>query len=123
MFMASSFMMSEIASAAINRNLSHSAFRVYVFLSMAADRSSLKGSFVPVGFEEAVRTLPGVKGKPMKISTLRENLRELRRLGLVETAISSEPDTYILVKQVGQAPTEPRKVGSRILHKDTGGDS
>lgn len=115
MFMANSARMSEISSAVINRNMSHSAFRLYVLLVLAADRSVPDGGFTPVSYEALTKTLPGVKGKPVVLSTIRENLRELRKAGLVETA-SMASGEYALIRLIGPDYTNPHSVGSQILY-------
>lgn len=115
MFMTSTAQMSEVASVAANRNITHAAFRLYVFLVMAADRRIPKGGFAPVGYEEIATVLPGVKGKPVTRTTLRDSLRELRQFGLIETAQSQEPSKYILVKLIRPEYVNAHELGQRIL--------
>lgn len=112
MFMTSSTQMSEIRSAAINRKVSHSAFRLYALLSVVADRSIPRGGFTPIDYEGVMKLLPGVKGKPVVLSTVRENLRELRRAGLIDTATSSEPTRFILVKLL-----DPERIDSDEIRR------
>lgn len=112
MFMATGAQMSEIRAAAVDREVSHSAFRLYTLLTVAADRSIPKGGFMAVSFEGVMKLLPGVKGKPVVLSTVRENLRELRRAGLIDMAISSEPSRFILVKLLS-----PKRVDSDTIRK------
>jgi len=78
-------MESRICAAVLNRNLTHSSFRLYcalvVFLKGRIEKTAT-GVSVPV----LKRTVPGVKGKPLSDGSLRESLRELQAEGLIEVA-------------------------------------
>ncbi|AYD81212.1 hypothetical protein SEA_JUSTBECAUSE_43 [Streptomyces phage JustBecause] len=76
-------MESRICAAVLNRNLTHSSFRLYCALVVL-----LKGRIEKTATEVSVpvlkRTVPGVKGKPLSDGSLRESLRELQAEGLIE---------------------------------------
>lgn len=107
--------MAEVRSAALNRNISHSAFRLYTLLSVSADRTIPKGGFASVSYAGLMKLLPGVKGKPVVLSTVKANLRELRRAYLIETSLSAEPDKYILVKLLKPGSVSADEITSRVL--------
>lgn len=107
--------MAEVRSAAVNRNVSHSSFRLYTLLSISADRSIPKGGFAAISYEGLMELLPGVKGKPVVLSTIKANLRELRQSRLIETAMSSEPDKYILVKLLKPEPVGADEIVKKVL--------
>jgi hypothetical protein len=72
-----------MCTALLNRDLTHSSFRLYVALAMALDERT---EDVTTGISvEALKALvPGVRGKPLGEGALREGLRDLQREGLIE---------------------------------------
>lgn len=74
-----------IRAALLNRNLTHSSFRLYCAVVIL-----LKGRSQDVTTGISVETLkallPGVRGKPLGEGALRENLRELLAEKLIEVA-------------------------------------
>ena len=77
--------LTNITSAAMNRDLTHSAFRLYVALVVALDSENPR-AYVGISVEALKATVPGVRGRPLGDSSLRANLRELQEAGLISTA-------------------------------------
>jgi len=74
----------QICTVLADREITHSSFRLYV--ALAAVLGSQSGGFAEIDVEGLKAAVPGVKGKPLGEGALRENLRELERLGLIEMA-------------------------------------
>lgn len=72
-------------SALLNREITHSAFRLYVALALAVPQRK-QTDFAEIYVDKMKEAVPGVRGKPLGEGPLRENLKELQRLGLIEMA-------------------------------------
>lgn len=97
--------LTNIMSAAVNRSLTHSAFRLYAALAIVLDGESPR-AYVGVSVEALKATVPGVRGKPLGDSALRVNLRELQEAGLISTAGSQWSKFAIQVKLL-DPPVDP----------------
>lgn len=71
-----------IGIALLNRDITHSSFRLYAALAAALQGHG--SGFAEIYVEGLKAEVPGVKGKPLGEGPLRENLRELERLDLIE---------------------------------------
>lgn len=71
-----------ICLALLDRELTHSSFRLYCVLAVLLNGESRE---VTTGLStaELKALVPGVKGKPLSEASLRENLRELEDRGLI----------------------------------------
>lgn len=72
-----------ICAALVNREITHSSFRLYA--ALAAVLHDRGPGFTEIDVDGLKAEVPGVKGKPLGEGPLRDNLRELERLGLIET--------------------------------------
>lgn len=76
---------SRICSALLDREITHSAFRLYVALVLVVPHRK-RTDFAEIHVDKLKEAVPGVRGKPLGDGPLRENLQELQRLGLIEMA-------------------------------------
>lgn len=74
---------SRIRSASLNRDLTHSTFRLYTVLVIALD-GQVRTEGVDLSVPKLRDLIPGVKGKPLSSSALRQSLQELVAAGLIE---------------------------------------
>ncbi len=74
-----------ICSALRNREITHSAFRLYVALALVVPQQK-RTDFAEIYVDRLKEAVPGVRGKPLGNGPFRENLQELQRLGLIELA-------------------------------------
>lgn len=75
----------QICSALLNREVTHSALRLYVALALVVPHQK-QTDFAEIYVDRLKEAIPGVRGKPLGDGPLRENLRELQRLDLIELA-------------------------------------
>lgn len=104
----------QICSALINREITHSAFRLYVALVLVVPHRK-QTDFAEIRVDRLKEAVPGVRGKPLGDGPLRENLRELQRLGLIEMAGRPWSRHHVHVKLKGRPVSGgPEKLRDRI---------
>lgn len=103
-----------ICAALLHREITHSAFRLYVALATVVPARK-QNDFAEIYVDKLKEAVPGVRGKPLGEGPLRENLKELQRLGLIEMAGRQWSRHHIHVKLTdwpmgGDGPDELRNL-------------
>jgi hypothetical protein len=105
-----------IYSALLNREVSHSAFRLYgALVAMLGGES--RPEFTPVSIAGLGSVVPGVRGKQISETTLRDNVRELQYAGLVATRQASRPKDFLLVKLLNHGLVPPENLREPLVYE------
>ncbi len=86
-----------IYAAALDRSVSHSAFRLYAVL-VAAMKGRCNKEFTPVSVERLKAQVPGVRGRPPGSTAFQGNLRELQVSGLIAKLPTTRQHVFLMVK-------------------------
>jgi hypothetical protein len=105
----------KVCSALLNREITHSAFRLYVALVLVVPQQK-RSDFAEIYVDKLKEAVPGVRGKPLGDGPLRESLQELQRLGLIEMAGRPWSRYRIHVKLPNRsAGTSPEDLQKQIM--------
>lgn len=105
----------QICFALLNREITHSAFRLYVALVLIVPHEK-RTDFAEIYVDRLREAVPGVRGKPLGNGSLRKNLQELQRLDLIELAGRPWSMYCVHVKLKGRLVADgPARLRDRLL--------
>lgn len=111
----------QISRAACLKGVSHGAFRLYTILSLAACEKSAADRPIAVTLSGLMALHPGVGGRPIGVTTVINQMHELRRSGLLDiqgTMHRLDPGSEVVV-QVLTSPHEAPDVTAEIDRKES----
>lgn len=108
-----------VLAAACLRGLSHSAFRLYYLLDVAARQRDAVDAYFQVTLKGLLEVHPGVAGRRAGSATVLKQLNELRRRNLIDLLSMpqrNKPGAPVLVKVLEPKipPDDPGDVGMLI---------